>query len=186
MPTKTFLNPARTMSSQSSGSSARLAEASVRKPIEVRVRARQSMSARSSSLGVLFVADEIIVHDEDHVFPPAKAELFEFGNQLSGGLRAGRVAVHPGDIAKNSQSKGQPRENCTDIVTYWRRSIRSHRGAGVRMMSGICNELYSGLQRSGTQVFDQLRHQVFGLTHDKNAGCWERHPCPMRRAGLRR
>jgi hypothetical protein len=47
MPTKTFRKPARTISSQSSGSSARFSDASVRKPTFGWVRSRHATSSRS-------------------------------------------------------------------------------------------------------------------------------------------
>ena len=67
-------------------------------------------------LGPLPVADEIVIHDEDHVLPAAPAQRIQLGNQLRRGLVAGHAPFIT-TMSQNSQSNGQPRENCTDIVT---------------------------------------------------------------------
>ena len=46
-------------------------------------------------------------------------------------------------MLQNSQSNGQPRENCTLIEAYRRKSASSHNGAGVRRRSGNSDEAYT-------------------------------------------
>ncbi len=50
-------------------------------------------------LGLLFVADEIVVHDENHVFPPVPGQRVQLGNQLRRRFRAGHAPVHHDDVA---------------------------------------------------------------------------------------
>ena len=116
MPTKTFLKPAATISAHSSGSSARFTDASVRKPILVRVRCRHSIKACSSALVRVLLPMKLSSTMNTMSFHPrwrsASSSAINCGGVFVRGVRPFITMM-----SQNSQSKGQPRENCTDIVT---------------------------------------------------------------------
>ena len=116
MPMNTFLNPARDISSHSSASSARFMDASVMKPIFGDVRPRQPMISLRSRLARLRWPMKLSSTMNTMSLQPRRRSASSSCTTCAGSLvRGTRPFITT--MSQNSQLNGQPRENCTGIVT---------------------------------------------------------------------
>ena len=124
-------------------------------------------------LGLLLVADEVVVDDEDHVLPSAQAEFFQLGDQLGGRLGARHAAVHDDDVAELAIERAAPREldRHGDIVAEVDQIPAGRRHASD---VGPARRGVGGADRPAAHVFDDLRHEVFGFAQARNGRCPER------------
>ena len=110
-----------------------------------------------------FVADEIIVHDEHHVFPAAQPQRVQLGDQLRRRFGARRAAVHHDDVAKLAVKRAAARKlhGHGDVMAKLDEIPARHRRAReVGPMRGAINRL----QLSTAHIGHHLRHQFFGFT----------------------
>ena len=104
------------MSLSSSGSSARLMEASVLNGMPV-LPLRHSINAGSTSvLMLLLVADEVVVHEEDALAPAQRVEAVQLGDDLRGGLGARAMTQQRGHVAEVAVEGAAARELDADRV----------------------------------------------------------------------
>ncbi len=117
-------------------------------------------------LGPLFVANEIVVHNEHHVLPPAPAQRIQLGNQLRRRFRAGHASVHHDDVAKFAIERAATRElhGHRHIISEFDEVPARHRGLGdFRTVRAAIN----GLQPATPQVFHDLWHHFLGLAQNE-------------------
>ena len=114
-PMNTFLNPAATSRSSNSGSSTRFSDASVMNGTRTFRRARQAMSARSSSF--TFGLCPMKLSSTMKIVPPQPVSINASSSAIIwAGVFARGTRPYTATMSQNSQSNGQPRENCTDMV----------------------------------------------------------------------
>ena len=115
MPMNTRRKPAATIRSSSSGSSARLTDASVMKSICGRRRSRHAISARSNSFTSFLLPMKLSSTKKTVPCQPAAVSASSSAIICSGVLVRG-LRPFMTMMSQNSQSNGQPRENWIDIV----------------------------------------------------------------------
>ena len=166
MPTKTFLNPASTISAHNSGSSARFTDASVRNPMPGRVRRRHSINSRSSAFVRCLLPMKLSSTMKTMSFHPRRTQPVQFGNQLRRRFGAGHAPVHHDDVAKFAIERAAARElhGHGDVIPEMDEVPARHgRVRDVRPVRGAIN----GLQSSALHVGHDLRHEFLGLAQDE-------------------
>ena len=166
MPTKTFLKPAFTISSHSSASSARLTEASVKKPMLGPHPLPPGDQLAEQGLGAVLIANEIVVHDKHHVLPALEPEGLEFRDQLGGRLGAGDAPVHDDDVAELAVIRATAREldGHRDVVPEIDQvPARRRHPLDVWPVGGAV----LWLEGARAHVGHQLRHDVLGFAQHK-------------------